>query len=62
MQRKQHIEKTVPHLICQQTVISAEAVDVNHTDQLHQKLSSANLCIRMMMSSSSDLEGAQELL
>lgn len=42
-------------------VINKAAIYVNHTDQLHQKLSSASLCVRKMMYSSSDLKGAQEL-
>jgi len=48
-------------LLCIDNVISIAAIDENHTDQLHRKLSSANLCTRMMMCSSSDLKGAQEL-
>lgn len=42
-------------------VIDVEKIDENHTDQLHQKLSNANLYTRMMMYSSSDPKGAQEL-
>jgi len=55
-----HQENSIK-LICIHNVISIAPIDENHTDQLHRKLSSANLCTRKMMCSSSDLKGVQEL-